>query len=174
MSAYYGMTITNSPSGVETTMRRWGSDLCLWSSPDHHMWIPDIGTRSCKVEVALVWWLSWLSTWQFWEWIKSQKERGHLWTRARGWGGHRLLIRILAWRYWSRLAMKSLGPGKVYMLLITGVWGKHIWVHGQPGTKQVTYSGVLAHICNPGYTFYWRPTYGHWKKEDSLFFTSLY
>ena len=128
------------------------------------------------VRLKLPWYdgYSWLSTWWFLEWIKSQKERGHLWTRARGWGEHRPLIRILVWRYWSRLAMKSLSPGKVYMLLMTGVWGKHIWVHGQPGTKQVTYSGVLAHISNLGYTFYWRPTYGHWKKGDSLFFTSLY
>jgi hypothetical protein len=29
---------------------------------------------------------------------------------------------------------------------------------------------MVVHTFNLGYIFYWEPTQGHWKKEDSFFF----
>ena len=58
---YHGMTTKNSSSsGVESTKAYSATEgrtgevaQALWSSPEDPVWIPDTGTRSCEVEVAL-------------------------------------------------------------------------------------------------------------------------
>jgi hypothetical protein len=56
---YHGMiTKNNSSSGMDqpefsaTEGRAGEMTLALWRSPNH-VWIPDIETRSCNIEVAL-------------------------------------------------------------------------------------------------------------------------
>lgn len=105
------MTIMNITNGIETSRQTWRSDLFLWTSPEDHMWIPGIGTRSCKFEVDLVWWQFLVVNLN--EWITSQKPGAHLWPRAGVWWGLRLLFQILSSKVWGRLAMINLGLGKV-------------------------------------------------------------
>jgi hypothetical protein len=86
-------------------------------------------------------------------------------------GRHKFLTWILAWRSWGIVAMRSLGPGKVvYTFNPRRLRQGDLWVQGQPGTKQDPADpGLVVHTFNLGHTF-WKPTQGHWKKEDSLFF----
>ena len=53
-------TKNSSSSGVESTKAYSATEgrtgevaQALWSSPEDPVWIPDTGTRSCEVEVAL-------------------------------------------------------------------------------------------------------------------------
>ena len=68
--------------------------------------------------------------------------------------------RILAWRSWDTVFMKSLGPCKVIYALIPGDPGKQIseFSQGQPGTKEVPDSGLVVLIFNLSHIFCWSPT----------------
>jgi hypothetical protein len=71
--------------------------------------------------------------------------------------------------------MKSLVPGKVVHTFNSMRPDKEISEFKVSlGTKQVHYLGVVVHTFNLGHAFCWRPTKGHWKKEDSFFFACLY
>jgi hypothetical protein len=49
-----------------------------------------------------------------------------------------------------------------------------LWSQGQPGAKQVSHPAVVVHNFNQSHIFCWVPTWGQWKKKDSLFLTCLY
>ena len=84
-------------------------------------------------------------------------------------GRQKFLTWILAWRSWSIVAMKSLGPGKV-----VHTFNPRRLVQGQPGTNKSQIPGLVVHTFNLGHTFCWRTAWGHWKKEEWLFFTCLH
>jgi hypothetical protein len=58
---YHGMTTKNRSSNRVESLRLWNTTEgrvgevthILWGIPEDHVWIPDIGTRSCNIEVTL-------------------------------------------------------------------------------------------------------------------------
>lgn len=103
-----------------------------------------------------------------------QNWRAHLWSRSKA-GRYKFLTWILAWRFWGKVAMKSLGLGKVvHAFNPKRLRQGDLWVQGQPGTKQDPDPGMVVHPFNLGHTFCWRLTKGRGKKEDSIFFACLH
>jgi len=104
---------------------------------------------------------SWLSTWLYLEWTTIQNWKAHLWSWSWGW---EIQVSDLD------LSMK--------VLRHSGCESQATKARRSPSsrssrTKQVPDPGLVVHTFNLGHTFFWRPTYGHWKKDDAIFFDCL-
>jgi hypothetical protein len=104
---------------------------------------------------------SWLSTWLYLKWTTIQNWKAHLWSWSCGWK-----IRVSDLDLGLEILRHS-----VYESQETNM--KRSLSSRSSETKQVPDPGVVVCTFNLGHTFCWRPTWGHWKKEDSLLFICL-
>jgi hypothetical protein len=110
-----------------------------------------------------------LSTWLYLEWTTIQNWKAHLWSWSWGWE-----IQVSDLDLDMEILRHSSHQKPAHACNPKRLRQGDPWVQGQPGTKQAPDPGMVVHTFNLGHTFCWRPTWGHWKKEDWLFFTCLH
>ena len=96
------------PSGLRPLWQDWGpKSKPSQHSPEGKALLPSVWTH-----IILPWGqgkdlcsgYSWLSTWQYLEWITIRNWKAHQWPLS---GGLEILIWILVWRSWATVAMNS-------------------------------------------------------------------